>query len=108
MAEFADPDPRRNDSRSAGEIEATSAGHEQAELRRGKARPMNRYRRPAEKHAGGALPHQTDREKSQPYAKENEDYSGGVVQPPKEQVGKREECKAPNVKSSRPSHPAGA
>ena len=43
------------------------------------------------------LPHQTDRKKGQPYAKEYEDYSGGVAQPPKEQVGKQEP-KTPRAK----------
>ncbi len=59
---------------------------------------MNRSRHPAEKHTGRTLPHETDREKGQPYAKENEDYSGGVAQPPKEQVGKSDERKTPRVK----------
>jgi hypothetical protein len=59
---------------------------------------MNRYRHPTEKHTGRTLPHQVDREKGQPYAKENEDYSGGVAQPPKQQVGQREERKTPRDK----------
>jgi hypothetical protein len=39
--------------------------------------------------------------KGQPYAKEIEDYSGGVAKPPKEQVGKREERKTPRARASR-------
>jgi hypothetical protein len=35
-------------------------------------------------------PHDPDREKRQPYAKELEDYAQGVVIPPEAQVGKRE------------------
>ena len=69
-----------------------------AEGNQGKARLMNRSRHPTEKHTGRTLPHQTDREKSQPYAKENEDYSGGVAQPPKEQVGKPDGRKTPHAK----------
>jgi hypothetical protein len=59
---------------------------------------MSRYRRTVDKDAGKNLPHETDREQSQPYAKETEDYSGGVAQPPKEQVGNREERKPPRAK----------
>jgi hypothetical protein len=37
-------------------------------------------------------PHEPDRDKRQPYGKEDEDYSGaGVVRPPEEKVGKRDE-----------------
>jgi hypothetical protein len=56
---------------------------------------MTQHRRPASEPAGKNLPHDTDREEGQPYAKEIEDYSGGVAKPPKEQVGKREERKTP-------------
>jgi hypothetical protein len=59
---------------------------------------MSRFRRPANKEGENALPHESDREKGQPYAKETEEYSGkGVVRPPKEQVGKRDE-RAPRDK----------
>lgn len=34
-----------------------------------------------------SLPHDHDREKGQPYAKELEDYKHGVASPPEEQVG---------------------
>jgi hypothetical protein len=66
---------------------------------------MNRSQHSAENHDGRPLPHQNDREKAQPYAKENEDYSGGVVEPPKEQVGKREKRQTPGASSPRPSRP---
>jgi hypothetical protein len=59
---------------------------------------MSRNRRTADKDAGKSLPHETGREKGQPYATESEDYSGGVAQPPKEQTGKREERKSPRAK----------
>jgi hypothetical protein len=55
-------------------------------------------KRPASDPVGKNLPHDTDREKGQPYAKEIEDYSGGVAKPPKEQVEKREERKTPRAK----------
>ena len=59
---------------------------------------MVRHRRPSSDPVGKSLPHDTDREKGQPYAKENEDYSGGVAQPPQEQVGTRDERKTPRAK----------
>jgi hypothetical protein len=59
---------------------------------------MSRYRQPASQDPEKNLPHEGDREKGQPYARETEEYSGkGVVRPPKEQVGKREE-RAPRAK----------
>ncbi len=62
---------------------------------------MKRYPHPAGERGGKNLPHDTDREKGQPYAKENEDYSGDVAKPPKEQAGKREEPKTPRARRSR-------
>jgi hypothetical protein len=62
---------------------------------------MIQRRRPASAPAGKNLPHDTDREKGQPYAKEIEDHSGGVAKPPKEQAGEREERKAPRARPSR-------
>ena len=51
---------------------------------------------PADKDAETPQPHEPDREKRQPYSKEHEEYSGaGVVKPPKEQVGKRDDGKPP-------------
>ncbi len=50
---------------------------------------------------GKSLPHDADRDKGQPYAKEIEDYSRGVAQPPKEHTGKREERRTPRAGASR-------
>jgi hypothetical protein len=53
---------------------------------------MSRVRQPANKDATKPQPHEPDRDKRQPYGKEDEDYSGaGVVRPPEEKVGKRDE-----------------
>jgi Protein of unknown function (DUF3175) len=71
-----------------------------ARLDPGRPRSMSRYREPTNKGAK-SLPHETGRENNQPYATENEDYSGGVAHPPMEQVGRREERKAPRAKRSR-------
>ena len=62
---------------------------------------IQRYPHPASARGGKNLPHDTDREKGQPYAKEIEDYSGDVAKPPKEQAGKREERKTPRARRSR-------
>ncbi len=52
---------------------------------------MSRTRRPVNKGAEKPLPHQPERQERQPYAKEDEQYSGaGVVKPPEEKVGKRD------------------
>ena len=53
---------------------------------------MSRVRKPANKDAARPQPHEPERDHSQPHAKEHEEYSGaGVVQPPEEKVGKRDE-----------------
>ena len=57
---------------------------------------MSRVRKPANKDAEKPLPHEPDRGQRQPYSKEHEEYSGaGVVRPPEEKVGKRDEPKPP-------------
>ena len=57
---------------------------------------MSRLRQPAKKDAGKSLPHEPDRDQRQPYSKEHEDYSGaGVVQPPEEKTGRRDEPSPP-------------
>ena len=51
---------------------------------------MSRVRQPANKDANRPQPHEPERDKRQPYAKEHEDYSGaGVVRAPEHKVGKR-------------------
>ena len=53
---------------------------------------MSRYRQPVNKGARKPQPHEPHRDKRQPYSKEDEDYSGGgVIRPPEEKVGKRDE-----------------
>ena len=60
---------------------------------------MSRARYPANKEAERPQPHEPDRDGRQPYVKEHEEYSGaGVVRPPEEQVGKREQPKRPRGK----------
>ena len=57
---------------------------------------MSRVRQPPNKDAEKPLPHEPDRVQRQPYAKEDEQYSGGgVIQPPEEKVGKRDEKNPP-------------
>ena len=57
---------------------------------------MSRARYPANKDAEKPQPHEADRAARQPYAKEREDYSGGgIVRPPEEKVGKREQPRPP-------------
>ncbi len=57
---------------------------------------MSRVRLPENKDAEIPQPHEPDREKRQPYNKEQEEYSGGgVVRPPEEKVGKRDEPNPP-------------
>lgn len=52
---------------------------------------MSGERRAADRQAENSPPHDRDRDKRQPYAKEHEEYSGdGVVKPPKEGSGKRD------------------
>jgi hypothetical protein len=56
---------------------------------------MMRHRESADKARNKGLPHNEQRDQGQPYAKEVDEYSGGgVIQPPKVQVGKRERGKA--------------
>jgi hypothetical protein len=53
---------------------------------------MSRVRQPENKDAKIPQPHEPDGDKRQPYSKEQEEYSGaGVVRPPKEKVGNRED-----------------
>ncbi len=53
---------------------------------------MTRVRQSAKKDANIPQPHEPYRDKRQPYAKEQQEYSGGgVVRPPEENVGKRDE-----------------
>jgi hypothetical protein len=53
---------------------------------------MSRIRPAANKNATKPQLHEPDRDKRQPYSKEDEDYSGaGVVRPPEEKVGKRDQ-----------------
>ena len=48
---------------------------------------MSRYRFPPNKDATKSVPHERDRAKQQPYAKEVEEYSGDVVKPPEQKTG---------------------
>jgi hypothetical protein len=43
---------------------------------------------PSESEPPPSLPHDHDREGGQPYAKEVDDYKGGVASPPREQRGR--------------------
>ncbi len=53
---------------------------------------MSRLRKPANNDANRPQPHEPDRDQRQPYAKEDEEYScAGVVRPPEEKVGRRDE-----------------
>jgi hypothetical protein len=53
---------------------------------------MSRVRQPENEDAKIPQPHEPDRDRRQPYSKEHEEYSGaGVVRPPEEKVGNREE-----------------
>jgi hypothetical protein len=57
---------------------------------------MSRISRRRSKDASAPQPHEPDRDQRQPYAREHEEYSGaGVVRPPEEKTGKREESPPP-------------
>jgi len=50
---------------------------------------MSRSGRPLNTDAQRIMPHDQDRRNGQPHTREIEEYSGGLVQPPKQKTGKR-------------------